>query len=234
VPALITELIDRPDTFERVRDQIAAILLVESQAQQALAALAGKDPKPWKLRVFMERANPWDVFQDPPDASAPAEQLDFDYSPLVNVAFDNDSFDKSKGNVVSQQRADGVFNLDIYGYGASADDGALGHIAGDQVAALEAARGVRLVRSILLAGAYVNLGMRGVVADRWVGARTSFRPVSDSKPAQHVEAMRLQLQVSYNEFAPQVTGPLLLTVGTSITRADTGEVFLSANFPLGA
>jgi hypothetical protein len=232
VPALITTLIDRPDQFEVVRDQIAAILLLEQAQQQALATAASKDPALWKLRIFTERANPWDEW---PDAEEPSSQSDIDATPIVNVSFDSDTFDKSKGNVISQQRADGVFNVDVYGRGVSASDGGTGHVPGDQTAALEAARALRLVRSILLSAQYVNLGLRGIVADRWVGSRTSLQPARGDRPVQHVMAARLALQVSYLEFAPQwdAVGTLEL-VSTSFTRADNGEIFIASDFTIGA
>ncbi len=231
MPALITTLIDRPDSFEVVRDQIAAILLVEQQAQQALAIAAGKDPELWKLRVFTERSNPWSEW---PDAEDPSEAVNFDTSPIVNVSFDNDTFDKSRGNPVSQQQADGVFNVDVYGYGVSADDGGSGHIPGDAAAALEAARGARLVRSILLAAPYINLGLRGLVGNRWVGSRTSIQPSRGDRPVQHVMAQRIALQVSYLEFAPQWEGVPLELVSIAFKRAETGEIFIAAEFPIGA
>lgn len=234
MPALITSLIDRPDNFEVVRDKIAAILLLESQGQVALATAASKpNPALWKLRVFTERSNPWAEWPDPED---PISAGNFDTTPLVNVSFDNDTFDKARGNVVSQQQADGVFNVDVYGYGVSASDGSTGHVPGDYAAALEAARALRLVRSILLSAIYINLGLRGVVGNRWVGSRTSLQPAnSANRPVQHVMAARLALQVSYLEFAPQIdaVGTLEL-VSTSFTRADNGEIFIAADFPIGA
>lgn len=231
MPALIASLIDRLDGFEIVRDQIAAILLVEQQKQQDLAIAAGKDPALWKLRIFTERSNPWDEW---PDAEDPNGDFTIDATPIVNVSFDSDTFDKSRGNIVSQQQADGVFNVDVYGRGVSSDDGSIGHIPGDQAAALEAARALRLVRSILLAAAYVNLGLPKRVGNRWVGSRTSLQPASGNRPVQHVMAARLALQVSYLEFAPQWDGAPLLVVGTQITRADNGEIFIAADFPTGA
>src|SRR3954470_11247609 len=107
MPAQITELIDRADNSERVRDQIAAILLVEQQNQQALATLAGKDPEQWRLRIFSERSNPWEVFRD-------QDAEDFDTAPIVNVTFDNSTFDMASSNIVERQKATGTFNVDCY------------------------------------------------------------------------------------------------------------------------
>ena len=46
-------LIDKLDTFEIVRDEIAAILATEIASQEALAA-GEPDPTLWRLRVFLE------------------------------------------------------------------------------------------------------------------------------------------------------------------------------------
>ena len=60
-------LIDKQDSFEIVRDQIAAILKTEITSQIALATTAGKpNPDDWKLRIFSERANPWEQFLNGP------------------------------------------------------------------------------------------------------------------------------------------------------------------------
>src|SRR6478735_6325253 len=101
MPALITTLIDRRDNSELICDQIGAILLAESTAQQALAAGAGKNPKLWKLRVFTERTNAWEMWLDAPSASK--AKPDFDRSPIVNVSFDQETFDKSKGDPHERQ-----------------------------------------------------------------------------------------------------------------------------------
>ena len=55
----LPSLIDKQDSFEIVRDQIAGILYENQLAQQALAVTAGKDPALWELRVFTEATNPW-------------------------------------------------------------------------------------------------------------------------------------------------------------------------------
>ena len=218
--ALITTLIDRVDNFEAVRDNLAAILLVEQQAQRALATAAGKNPELWRLRIFSERSNPWEVFQDP-DAS------DYDAAPLINVSFDSDTFDLGTGNVVERQKATASFNVDCYAQVCSADK-TVGHVLGDEEASREAQRAARLARSILMAGAYTYLGMRGVVWRRWLQSRTVFRPQSGDQSIQHVVAVRLVFQVEFNEFSPQVEGQILELVSTTVTRATTGELLLAS------
>ena len=78
-------LIDRQDTFEIIRDQIAALLATEISNQQALASAAGKDPDLWKLRIYLERMNAWEAWLN--DQS--------DLSPLVNIWFASSAPDLS-------------------------------------------------------------------------------------------------------------------------------------------
>src|SRR5688500_16825036 len=118
MPALITELIDKVDSSEIVRDQIAAILKVESENQAALAAAVTptpKDPRLWRLRVFLERANPFEEFRDD-DIHEVADAI-----PIVNVSYENGSFDRGSGNTFEKQKCNGTFNIDCYGYGCSTE-----------------------------------------------------------------------------------------------------------------
>ena len=159
--ALITTLIDRQMNFRVIGDQIAAILAVESAGQQALATLAGEDPRNWKLRVFSRRSNPWSAFVDAPNPNT------VDTSPIVNVALDNKRPDKRASNVVERQKVVATYNIDCLGYGLSADDGATGHRPGDETATEQAENALALVESILMSGHYTYLGMQGVVWGRW-------------------------------------------------------------------
>ena len=135
MPPFITTLIDKQDNSEIIRDQIAAIIAVESANQVTLATAASKpDPDDWKLRVFTEASNPWEQFRN----FAPGVTDD---SPLVNVWFDNVNFDRAKSDTFERQKADGVFNLDIYGVAVSSDDGGTGHTPGDRDASCEVQRG---------------------------------------------------------------------------------------------
>lgn len=106
----IASLIDKQDTVEIIRDQIAAILALETTAQQALATAAAKDPDLWKLRIYQERANPWENLPSKTD----------DRSPVVNVWWDSSTFDMSASNIVERQKSSATINIDCYGYGISA------------------------------------------------------------------------------------------------------------------
>ena len=219
---MIQTLINKVDNVELIRDEIAAILVTESASQQALATLATLDPRLWMLNVYLERSNPWSEFLDAP------EQIDA--PPIVNVAFDSESFDRSQGNVVERQRASMVFNIDCYGYGVAADDGGAGHIAGDQAAALNCMRAVRLVRNILMASEYTYLTHQGLIGRRWINSISAFQPPIDSQTMQQVVAARISLEVLCNEFAPQYEGPPLELVSVQVKRAEDGAVLLTAEF----
>ena len=223
MPPLIDTLIDKFDTFELVRDQIAAILAVESANQQVLAPLAvpAEDPRLWKLRVFIERTNPWSEFKDK------GPQLDT--APIVNVWFDESTVDLKRSNIVERQMTEGTFNVDVYGYGVSEASGAT-HIPGDERAARDLHRAVRLVRNILMAGAYTYLGMRGVVAKRFVQSIKSFQPPIDDRAANQVQAARLAFRVDFNEFSPQVQGEPFETLHVTVKRKETGEVYFAAKY----
>ena len=90
-------LIDKQDSFEIVRNQVFELLRDNAAAQVALATTAGKtDPQEWNLRVYQERFNPWERFQNAPD----------DVVPIVNVWFDSGIFPKDKGDPIKQQLHD--------------------------------------------------------------------------------------------------------------------------------
>jgi hypothetical protein len=215
----ITTLISTPDASEVIRDRIAEILLTETAAQQVLAANASEDPEKWNLRIFLERANPWSEFLD-------AQEDDLDTTPLVNVSLDNYNIDSSKSNVVSRQKHTAVFHIDCYGFGVSATDGATGHTPGDEAAALEAQRAIRLVRNILMAAEYTYLGLQGTVWHRMLQSVTIFQPTQEQRAVQHVVGARMTFEVGYNEFSPQIEGSPLEIVSAGFKRAENGELFI--------
>lgn len=226
--AKITELIDKRDNVEIVRDELGAILLLESANQQQLAAVANKNPKDWAFRVFTERSNPWAEWVDRPDSDTDEESV-----PIVNIWFDKSKVDLKGSNVIEQQKYEGTFNLDCYGYGVSTAT-LEGHDPGDARAAFEAHRAARLVRNILMAGHYTYLGMRGVVGGRMVDGQQAFQPQIDARPSQHVVGLRIALLVEFNEFSPQVQGQPLELVSVSVVRGDNGEITLfETQFPYG-
>lgn len=214
-------LIDKQDTFEIVRDQIAAILALETANQQTLASAAAKDPELWKFRVFTERSNPWSQLTEPST----------DKSPIVNVWYDTSTFDESASNRVERQKAVATFNVDCYAQAVSADDGGSGHIAGDQQAALDAQRVVRLVRNILMAGENTYLQMQGTVWGRWPESIKLFQPQLDNRSVENVVGARVSLRVTFNEFSPQVEGETLELISACVKRVEDGEIVIDAEYP---
>ncbi len=223
MPATIDELIDKVDRSEEIRDQIAAILVVESARQQALATEANKNPKLWKLRVFVDTANPLAEYE--------AAENQNNLAPAVNVWFDESSVDAKASSVVDKQKYAGTFNVDCYGCGIGSDVTGGGHIAGDKLAASEAQRAARLVRNILMSGHYTYLGFeRGVIARRMVTSVKVFQPQIDNRQVHHVVGVRLTLGVDYVETAPQVQGQPLEVIHVECKRAATGEILFEAQY----
>lgn len=208
---MIQELVDKLDTFEIVRNKIAQILANESASQQQLAVDAGKDPNLWRLEVFEERSVPWDDDTYGPDDL------------VVNVWFDNATVSEGSSNTVECQTMRGTFNVDIVGFGESQGDGN-GQLSGDEVAARNAQRGIRLVRNFLMASQYTYLELRNVVGERMPQDVQSFQPQQNNRAGVKVVGARLALAVRYLEFSPQYEGPLLSLVSTQVTRRSDGKV----------
>ncbi len=221
--ALITALIDKVDNVKVVQDKIAEILTVEIDNQKTLAADAQRDPRLWDIRVFVERMSAWEEFANKPDES-------LDQPPIVNIWYERATYDRSKSDPVERQQADGVYNIDVYGAGMSQGDGGEGHIAGEVDAADTRDRALMLVRNILMAAQYTYLDMRGTVAGRWPESISTFQVPAENSSLQHIAAARLALQVSFNEFSPQVVGETMDAVNVIVKRTSTGETYLTAQY----
>lgn len=224
---LIQSLILKRDNAEIIRDKIAEILIAERDSQMDLALLEvpPEDPEDWNLRVFIERVNPWEEFLDLPGTAENPTRV----PPIVNVSRDSESFDMSAGNIVERQRSTGIYFIDCYGYGVAESDGS-GHTSGDQNAAVECQRAVRLVRNILMSATHAYLDMRGVVARRWPQSIQSLELPSDVRSVQQIAAMRISLQVDFNEFAPQVEGEESEVVSVTVRRAENDEVYFVSQY----
>jgi len=216
----ISELIDKQDGFEIIRDKIATILAAEIASQKALASGEGKDPDLWDVRIFTERSDAWQVWLN--DQS--------NMSPICNVWYDGSDFPKNTGNVVKNQKSDGLFNIDLYGYGQSSDDATGGHNPGDKEAAFALHRAIRLVRNILMAAIYTYLELRGTVWRRWISSIKIFQPEFNGKAIQNVIAARIAFEVEFSEFSPQVEAETLEYISTTMRRQEDGEIVLEVDF----
>ena len=223
---MIDTLIDKEDNFEKIRDQIALILFNEVESQMALATAAGKVAALWKLRIFIERSNPWEEFLQNPVT---------DRSPLVNVWYQSSNFDTSGSNTFERKESKTIYNIDCYGYGQSSDVSGGGHDPGDERAALTAQRAVRLVRNILEASIYSHLGLENaedknaIVWDTWMNSMTTFQPEIDGRAVQQIVAIRLSFAVNFNEFSPQFTPETLEFVSVDIKR-ENGELVAETDY----
>ena len=229
---VINSLINKNDSFEVVRDQIALILKTNVTEQMALATAATEDPALWDLRIFLERSNPFEEFLNiDPNAGDPNPL------PIVNIWYDTQNFNRRQGNVTSRQQCSTTFNIDVYGYGVAQDNGT-GHDPGDKVSALEAQRAVKLVRNILMAdiNTYLQLARGnepgGGFAERWIDSIQSFQPEIDERPVANVQGIRISFNTSFVEFSPQYINEILEEIGLTIKRKETGEVYFTKDFDL--
>lgn len=216
---MITQLIDKQDGFERVRDQIAAILKTNITNQMALATAAGKDPELWNLRIFSERTNPWEEFQY---AEGPK-------TPIVNAWYDSSDFDDAGSSSVNDQKTNGIFNVDIYTCGVSTET-AEGHSSGDEVSAMTSHRAIMLCRNILMSAAYTYLGMRGFVWGRKVTAINTFQPSADDATVQNIIGARIAFRVTFTEQSPQVEYQELEEIGVQVIRSENGEILMQMEY----
>lgn len=236
MPTVLTVLIDKQDNFEVIRDQIA-VLINTNQAAQVILAAAEPDPSQWKLRVFTERAQPWEQFLNEPEKALALQDL----SPIVNVWYENGTFPEAQGDTVNRQAHVATYNIDVYGFGIAQDDGSTGQIPGDLTAVQNATRGIRLVRNILMAAenTYLQLQNKGGAAlgpgvyQRWVQSVTSSQPDLGGESAHSVIGIRLALRVTFNEYSPQVDeSNALETVHVDIKRASDGMLLTDVEYDL--
>ena len=220
---MISTLIDKQDNFEIVRDQIAAILALEVNNQMVLATAVSKNPNDWKLRIFSERSNAFEEFLN--------VDINTDVSPLVNVWFDNSSFDKKSSNIMERQKCTAIYNIDCFGYGTASDNAAGGHHVADKAASLEVQKAIRLVRNILMSDIYVYLGLtRGTAWDRFIDSITVFQPQINNQAAQNIVGARIAFSVSFNEFSPQITPETLELLSAAVSRAEDGSVVVNTDY----
>lgn len=224
----IVELIDKQDTAEIVRDQIASILYVEKEEQKVLAAAAAKDPALWDFDVYVERSRPWEILTNT-DGSEGGDM------PLVNVSFDSDAHDNKGGNVVASQKVVGTFNVDCYGQKTkrpTAPGNEPATNSGDEQSSKEADRIARLVRNILMADVYTYLALsdrelglgNGLVISRYVMRREKFQPDIQAVGFENIVAERVTVRVEYTEFSPQLEGVDLEVTFSEVQQDDTGKV----------
>jgi hypothetical protein len=227
-------LIDKVDTLELVRDQIAAILLTESKNQQDLALLGGKDPKDFALRIFVERnGNCWHQFTATEDGDDDASTID--PTPIINIYHVDSEYDRKRSDPSGRKQAGGTYHIDIYGYGVATQTSD-GHDAGEMLASYAVQRAYRLIRNTLDSPINENLQMLGVVGDRWINSfKSGGQPAGehDKHPVENVSLGRVELKVSFLEYAPEYEGVTIEAVAGTVKRTETGEIYFKTTPPLG-
>jgi hypothetical protein len=219
-------LIDKLDSFEIVRDQIAAILATESAAQQVLATAASKDPLLWVLNVYKERDWPLEQWLNAGPTLTAAT------APVVTVWMEQSSFDaKSSSNTAAQQMYDVTYNIDITARGVSANDVAGGYDPADREARMNCQAAVRLVRNILSATENRYLGLRTIV---WGFPQFETFEMGPAPSEEHQSSLsawscRARFKVKMTEMSPEFTDYANLEL-IHIDTSDAGQVILESEF----
>ena len=229
----LQSLIDKNDSFEFVRDQIALVLCKERDNQMMLAAEAGKDPFFWGLKVYSERDRAYEDWLNAGDSVR-------EY-PIVSTIMKTAARDPSVSTVPGAVNVyDGLWWIDVYGRGIAHDDPQGGHITSDEAAHVSCHRGVRLVRNILAASPYRFLD--AVILDPATGAPTDqpiwahpsidrwefFQPDLESRGGSFaVWGCRIEFATKFTEFSPEYEPVILEELGVTVRRTEDGLVLMT-------
>lgn len=215
----ITTLIDKQDTYEIVRDQVAAILATETLAQQALATAALKDPDLWAFDVYTERKDPFSILG--PDSTG---EMSGDKS-IINVWLER--VDLPDGNDIKNQDGTAIINIDNIASKASKKNGST--IDGsDYLSSLDSERIARLARNIIMHPSYKHLGLTAnYVKSRTITGIQKLFTDREDRPFSHVVVSRISLAVRITEFMDQLTSETLEQILIDVEKSDTGQVLVS-------
>lgn len=217
----LQSLIDKQDSFEIVRDQIAGILLAELANQQALAPGSGKDPLDYTLSVYLEQDAPIEKWLNAaPERTAPTV-------PAVSISLENSTRNDKKSSVpAGEQVYDCTYLLDVLARGVTTEQAGAGHVPADKAARLNCHAAVRLVRNILSATENRRLKLNDIVH-----AHVHFRTMEygqaatfETQPNFSVWAGRCRFSVTMTELSPEYEGVPLEIIRIAIS--DDGGVVL--------
>lgn len=218
--AIINQLIDKKDTNEFIRDKLGVILFEEKEEQKVLANGLGKNPDEWDFDVYIERSKPWEIL-----TNQVGQEIGELQKGLVNILFDNDSFDvKGSGNF-ARQKAEGIFFIDCYAHKNSNPTE-----SGDEATSKESDRIARLVRNILMYANYLYLGMQGVVTRRYIIKREKLQPDIKQEGFENIVVTRVTLKVDYEEYAFEKMPEILEEVYGECKISDTGQIYFDVNY----
>lgn len=202
-----TTLQSEPDNIEVIREQIAALLVLDLENQYRLAKEA-EDPnkKDYDVSVFVEKDNPIQFVEK---AENPF--------PLVNVSLESTEQAGSTATV-NRQSMTATFYVDVYATGNadSLEDKGM-------KASMKAWKTARLVRRILRAETNTYLRLRGIVG----GVSLSFQSgePADAQSAIRVKMVRVTAKVDYTENVEITSGPGIEVISMTV-KDDTGEVIV--------
>jgi hypothetical protein len=225
VVAKITELIDKFDSFEIVRDEIAAILALEKENQKVLAAAAqpAQLPELYDFDVFVERFHPWELLED-------ANGQPTGSPPIVNVFFDTTAEDSNSGTADGKSFYKGIFNIDCYGAKNTKEIAVGNHVAGDELTTRESQRIARLVRNIFAFNEYYRLGIPDIVNNMRIRQLDSLQPNIQDRPSNNVLVTRITLDIEYTELNFSTVPATLDLIANQCIRQDDGLIYFKADF----
>jgi len=204
---------DTPDTAERVRDLVAAILAMECGNQTELASAANAETSEWDWAIYLEHSTPEELTQVEP----------FKPVSIVNVRLDSE--DLTGGSTALSQSGTATVFVDVFAPGSSTAE-AVGQVVGETDAALRAWKVARYIRRILRAGPYRKLGV--LSTDQSIGAVsvTSLKAFTLGKvTAIPVCGVRLTVVVQVTEYAPEYTAPPGEGGELTVVRPENGQPY---------
>lgn len=221
----LQSLIDKQDSSEIVRDQIAGILVAELTNQQALAVLAAKDPLDWTLDVYIERDFPIEDWLNT-DTDLTAATV-----PKVSISVETSTrIDASSSVPGAKQVYEVTYTIDVLARGVNAEEAGAGYTPADNDARIRCQAAVRLVRNILAATENRRLQLPSIV---W--GHPHFRtfeygqaPIEETQPNFSVWNGRGRFIVQMTEFSPEYEGEPLELVRIDVS--DDGGVIMSTEF----
>lgn len=186
--------INSVDGFEAVRNATANILVGESLNQVSLAEAwnvenpdDSVDPDEWVLDVYVERANPFELFRGEDNTT----------TQLINVWYEDSDVDNGKSSQVKQATNSSIV-VDCLACGVTAET-IDGQEPGDESAFLRVHKVARLARRILMHPDYRQLGIPSVVGYRRMSSRRSFQPGGGDVPHHHIAGVQIKFDVSHCE-----------------------------------
>jgi hypothetical protein len=162
-----------------VRDQLAAILSLELQAQFEIAKHEGKpNAADYDINIYVENSRPYDTADD-------------EVISLVNIVLQEVTVPHSNPRAGSQ-KSQAIFHLYC-----TANGNATGDFRDDKSASFRAWKIMRLVRRILMSEQYTYLGMRKIVTSRTFTKMEAGTP--NAQAAQAFTVIRAHLEVQFVE-----------------------------------